>query len=255
MANRPWLAGIGAGLAVMTVTAVGAGAAELRVCTTDWPPFTVAGAGGAVGGVHTAAVTEAFKRLGHTLKIENVAWDRCWKQIQTGGYDVIYSASYKAERAQSTLYPKTPLQTLSYVAVVRKGTAASWDGKDVALLPQPLAAPRGYSITGDLRKAAGATVDDGALSDLQNLQKLLAGRVGTAVVEATVARALVTQLKAEDKVELMTPPVQAGKDYFVVVSRQYGGDPAAAQALVDRLDAVLADLSKEGFVAALLAKD
>src|SRR4051812_8070136 len=146
----------------------------LRVCTTEWPPFTVGGTAGSVTGVHTAAVTEAFKRLGSDVKIDNVTWDRCWKEVQNGTYDAIYSASFKPERAESTIYPKVPLQTLSYVAVIRKGSEHGWDGKDAAKLPQPVAAPRGYSITGDLKKVTGVTVDDGATSDLQDIQKLLA---------------------------------------------------------------------------------
>lgn len=232
------------------------GAAEaLKVCTTEWPPFTVGSEGAAVSGVHTAAITEAFKRLDHPVKIENVSWDRCWKEVEKGTYDVIYSASFKPERAESTLYPKVPLQTLSYVAVIRKGTAHTWDGKDAAKLPQPIASPRGFSITSDLKKTAGAQIDDGALKDVQNLQKLLIQRVGSVVVEATVAKVLLTQLKAEDKLEILAAPVQSGKDYFVVVSRKFGGSPAAAQALVDRLDPVLADLAKEGFIADLLAKE
>ena len=231
-----------------------ASADTLRVCTTDWPPFTVGGAGG-VTGVHTAAVTEAFKRLGSDVKIDNVTWDRCWKEVQNGTYDAIYSASFKPERAESTVYPKIPLQTLSYVALVRKGAEHGWDGKDAAKLPQPVAAPRGYSITGDLKKVTGTTVDDGATSDLQDIQKLLAGRVGTAVVEATVAKALLAQLNAEDKVEILAPAVQSGKDYFVVVGKKHGGGENSAQALADRLDKVLSDLAAEGFVARELAKD
>lgn len=243
--------------AIMTTAllAATAQADTLRTCTTEWPPFTVAEAGGGVGGVHTAAVTEAFKRLGHDLKIENVNWERCWKEVLNGTYDVIYSASYKAERAESTLYPKTPLQTLSYVAVIRKGTAHGWEGKDVAKLPQPLASPRGFSITDELKKAAGVTLDDGAQKDVQNMQKLLSGRVGTAVVEASVAKALLTQLKAEDKVEILAPPVQAGKDYFVVIGKKHGGSPTAAQALVDRLEPVLATLAQEGLIANLLSRE
>jgi len=248
-------------LAAVTLAAIvlfggsSSSADTLRVCTTDWPPFTVGGAGGSVTGVHTAAVTEAFKRLGSDVKIDNVAWDRCWKEVQNGAYDAIYSASFKPERAELTVYPKTPLQTLSYVALVRKGAEQSWDGKDAAKLPQPVAAPRGYSITGDLKKVAGTTVDDGATSDLQDIQKLLAGRVGTAVVEATVAKALLAQLKAEDKVEILAPAVQSGKDYFVVVGKKHGGGENTAQALADRLDKGLGDLAAEGFVARELAKD
>jgi polar amino acid transport system substrate-binding protein len=228
---------------------------SLRLCTTEWPPFTVSEPGRPVAGVHTAAVTELFRRLGLEVRIDSIAWDRCWKETQSGTYDAVYSASFKPERAEIALYPKTPLQSLSYVALIRKGTAHGWDGKDAGTLPQPVASPQGYSVTADLKKSPTAKVDDGGQKDLQNLQKLLAGRVGSAVMEATVAKVLLAQLKAEDKVEILAPPVQAGKDYFIVVGRKHGGSLATAQALLDRIEPVLAALVQEGFVATLLAKE
>jgi polar amino acid transport system substrate-binding protein len=229
-------------------------AASLRVCTVDWPPYTVSD-GRQVSGMHTEMVTELFRQLGDTLQIEQIAWERCLKEMETGGYDAAYSASYKADRAQYALYPKTPLQTVSYVIVAVKGTGTGWDaGRDAAKLAQPIAAPRGFSVTDELRKIAGVTVDDGATNDQQDMQKLAAGRVKSVAIEASAAKSLIEKLHLTDKVEVLSPELISGKDYFVVVAKRYGGSEAAAQQLTDALSAKLAGMRADGELERIVAK-
>ncbi|HSV29362.1 MAG TPA: transporter substrate-binding domain-containing protein [Candidatus Omnitrophota bacterium] len=225
-------------------------AQAVRLCTTEWPPYTV-GSGAVVDGVHTRMVLEAFRRVGLKATIDSVAWERCWNELAKGSYDGIYSASYNDERAQVARYPWTPLQSLSYVAVVRRGQGRDWTGDDLGKLPQPLASPRGYSITAILRKAVGA-VDDGAMKDAQNLEKLVAGRVGTAVVEAAVARVLIRDMGIADRVEVLPAPVGPPRDYFLVIGHKAGGSEAASSDLTSRLDAVLEEIRREGMVDRLL---
>jgi polar amino acid transport system substrate-binding protein len=229
-------------------------AAQLKVCTVDWPPYTTVDAkAGTIAGTHTDLVQELFKRMGDEVKIEAPAWERCLNDVKSGTYDGAYSASHKTDRAEYALYPKQALQTVSYVAVVLKGAGGAWDGKDVATLPQPIGAPRGFSITADLKKA-GAQVDEGALADEQNLQKLLTGRIKTMVTEARTGASLIAKLKVGEKVEVLTKPVSAGKDYFIIVSKKHGGGEAAAQALADKIDATLATLKADGTVDKLTNK-
>lgn len=237
------------GAALTLALAGGALAEPIRVCTTEWPPYTV-GSGASVRGLHTELVIEAFRRLGLEARIDTVAWERCWKELPKDTYQAIYSASYNDSRAEVALYPRTPLQRLSYVAVVRHGAVATGAKADLATLPQPLAAPRGYSITDDVRRR-GYTVDDGAMKDSQNIEKLLSGRVGTALVEKEVAESLVRSMGVSGKVDVL-PAVIEAKDYFLVVGREAGGSEAVARSLIERLDRVLADLRRENFLQHLI---
>lgn len=236
--------------------AMPAQAANLRVCTTDWPPFTISDSQTkAVTGSHTELTAAAFKRAGHEAQIESLAWERCLKEVETGGYDAAYSASFKDERAAYSIYPQKPMQTLSYVLVVRKGAKHGWDqAKDGAKLPQPVAAPRGYSITADLKKMPGVTVEESAITDSQNMQKLLAGRLEAMAVEETVLKALIKRHDAAGKIEVLQPPLVSGKNYFVIVSKKHGGSEAAARKLADQLDLAIGQLDKEGFLATVNAK-
>jgi polar amino acid transport system substrate-binding protein len=243
-----------AGALLVALLPVGALAAPLKVCTVDWPPYTVS-EGRQVGGMHTEMVTELFRRLDQTVQIDQIAWERCLKEVESGGYDAAYSASYKADRAEYAVYPKTPLQTVSYVVVVAKGTGTAWNAsRDAGKLAQPIAAPRGFSITGDLQKIAGVTVDDGATTDQQDMSKLGTGRVKTVVIEASVARSLIAKLNLAEKVEVLSPDFVSGKDYFVIVSKKHGGSLPAAQHLADDISTALAAMRSAGQLDQIMAK-
>lgn len=246
---------VAAAVAAMAM-AVPAHAAQLKVCTTDWPPFTTSDPQTkAVTGTHTELAAAAFKRAGHDAQIESLAWERCLKEIETGGYDAAYSASFKDDRAAYSIYPQKPLQTLAYVVAVRKGAKHGWDqAKDGTKLPQPVAAPRGYSITADLKKMPGVTVDESAITDSQNVQKLLAGRLDAMAVEETVLKALIKRFDAADKIEVLQPSLASGKNYFIIVSKKSGGSEAAARKLADQLDVAIDQLDKENFLATISAK-
>lgn len=245
-----------AATAIILTVAAPAQAASIRVCTTEWPPFTILDAQTkTVSGTHTELAAAALKRAGYEAQIDSLAWERCLKEVETGGYDAAYSASFKDERAAYAIYPQKPLQTLSYVMAVRKGTKHGWDAaKDGSKLPQPVAAPRGYSITADLKKMAGVTVDESAITDSQNVQKLLASRLDTMAVEETVLKALIKRFDAADKIEILQPPLASGKDYFMIVSKKFGGSEAAARKLADQLDAAVTQLDKENFLATVSSK-
>jgi len=235
-----------ASVAVTAMLSIAVQAAPLKLCTVDWPPYTVSD-GRQVGGMHTDMVSAIFARLKLEVQIDQIAWERCLKEVETGGYDAAYSASFKPDRAEYAIYPKAPLQTVSYVVVAAKGAGDGWDAhKDAAKLTQPIAAPRGFSVTSDLKKLPGVTVDDGSATDLQDMQKLGAGRIKTVVIEASVARSLIGTLKLADKVDVLQPDFATGKDYFVIVSKKYGGSPAAAQQLADQIAAAVGDLRGSG---------
>jgi polar amino acid transport system substrate-binding protein len=229
-----WLAG--------TASAV---ASPLRVCTVVWPPHTVVAADGkTVSGHHTELVRQAAAKIGRPATIEAVAWERCLKDLAEGRYDAAYSASHTAERSVYAIYPARALASLSYVAIIRRAQAASahgWSGGSgpaLAVLPQPVAAPRGWSVTRELSQVAALQVDDGSLNSDQDVRKLLAGRVGTAIVEASSAREILARLDPEGRLMVLDAPVVPVRDYYLIVSKAAAG-AAAAQHLAEQLAAAL----------------
>lgn len=238
-------------LVLMALSMRSMAAESVRVCTTDWPPHTV-GMGTDVSGTHTTAVIEVFRRLDMQVIIDSVPWERCWNELRKGTYQAVYSASYRDDRALTALYPSTPLQTLTYVAIIRKGHKRRWDGNDFATLPQPVGVPRGYSIGADL-SAKGVLVDDGAINDEANFKKLLAGGILSTVVERLVTDSIVHDLGIADQVEILPAPVGPAKNYYIVLGKRAGGSEEATKELLVRLDKVLSDMAREQFLERMTA--
>ncbi len=209
----------------------------LKACTTEWPPYVVASMNNeAVQGTHTHLLQNALQSLGISVQIDILPWKRCLAEVKAGRYDLIYSVSYSEERAEFLLFPQTPLQELSYVFATKDTTAeAAWArDHNPALLPQPIGVPLGFSVAAELRKIRGVKLDEGAIDDRANLEKLAKDRVKTILVEPTAFEVLANGLHYEN-LSLLQPAFVTGKAYFVAVSKRYGGDELEAQALTKQI--------------------
>lgn len=221
------------GLLTSPATAV----TTLRLCSVVWPPYTTF-TEGRVGGTHTDRVRATLNQLGYAVAIDVIAWERCLQGTREGYYQGIFSVSHSRERASFLLYPSVPLETLYYRAVVRKGTPHGWDeARRYARLPQPVAAPNGWSVTRHLKLQQGLAVDDGSVSNEQDIRKLLASRAGSAVVEVTVARLLLDRLDTQKQLEVLPVDIVPPRDYFFALSR-VAFSPEEASALIDALDQI-----------------
>lgn len=218
---------------VLLMSVLGAAtAAPMRACTVLWPPHTtLAGDGRTAAGLHTEIVLRAMKHVGVDLSIDVVSWERCLKDLAAGYYAAAYGASFREERAQYAVYPREPIDTVRYVAVVRAddGNAThGWDRRhDFSALPQPLAAPRGWSITEEVRSRSGLPVDDNSTHNDQDIRKLLAGRVGTAILEYRTARRLIDELDGGGRLRILDEPVVADRKYYIIFSRKALGEEGA----------------------------
>lgn len=218
-----------------------AGAVDFRLCTSDeWPPYVTIEAG-EIGGSHTERVRAAFRRMDLPVDIISLPWARCLDAVAAGDQDGAYSAAWTAARAVTAFYPAVPLGTVSYVLVTRRDAAAGWAAAhDPRTLPQPIAAPHGYSILSAVHALDGVQVVDHLATDQADLEALLRGEVGAIAIEANVARYIAERAHATDKIAILDPPLVPTKNYYVIVGKRYGGGEAAAQAFADRLSAALA---------------
>lgn len=228
-------------LAGALIAASAAAAEPMRVCTVVWPPYTVlAEDGKSAAGAHTEIVKRVMASAGFEMSIESVSWERCLKDLAAGYYAAAYAASYRDERAAYATYPREPIDVVRYVAVVRKGEARGWDSKRaLSALPWPIGTPKGWSVTEDLRQNKGVALDDSSTTNEQDIKKLLAGRIGTAVVGDRTARRLLERLDPERRLEVLEVPIVEARRYFIIFSRKALGD-AGAKAAADRVSAVLA---------------
>ena len=223
-----------------------AGAADFRLCTSDeWPPYVTIEAG-QIGGSHTERIRAAFRRMNQPVEIVSLPWARCLADVGSGDEDGAYSAAWTAERAATALYPTVPLGAVSYVFVTRRDGVDSWAAAhDPRNLPQPIAAPHGYSILAALHALDGVQVVDHLATDEADLEALLRGEVGAIAIEASVARYIAGRAHVADKIAILDPPLAPGKKYFMIVSRRYGGGEAAAAAFTERFSTALGAVAAE----------
>lgn len=204
-------------------------ATPMRVCTVLWPPHTTLAADGRTpGGLHTDIVMRVMRDAGFELLVDVVSWERCLKDLADGYYAAAYAASFREERAKYAVYPAEAMDTVRYVAVIRAGEASGWDARhDYASLPQPLAAPRGWAITEEIRTRSGLPIDDNSTHNEQDIRKLLAGRIGTAVVEFRAAQQLLAAFDPGGRLQILDEPVVAERRYYIIFSRKALGEEGA----------------------------
>lgn len=244
------------------VISVAAGTAEesqkpLKVCTVDWPPFTVMDSKGAgITGIHTEMVQKIFDFMQIKAEITSLPWKRCLSLVETGEYDAVYSASFKDDRAKYMLYPQEALDEVEYVFVTTKDPkTVAWDDKRTfANLPQPLGSPLGFSVTTDLKKEQGLKIDDGAVTDRTNFEKLLAGRVQSIVILRQAYESLKKEFKAEGKVFELQPAYIDKKKYFLTVRKTFDRPGFKATDFAKAVDSVILQMRTTGELKTIAAK-
>lgn len=218
----------------------------VRLCTVDWPPFTIVDkSSNQIEGIHVDIVNEVFKRIDLNVEIESIPWKRCLKMVEDGQRDGVFAVSYNKDRARYLLYPKEPLDIVEYVvATTVHPEKAGWsEKKQFSSVLQPLGSPQGYSVTADLKKEIDLKVDDGAVNDRVNFQKILGGRVNSIVM---LRQALDQMIKSEDaasKIYILEPPYVEGKKYYIGIRKSYKDEEIGAEFLVGAIDKTIEHLT------------
>lgn len=87
-------------LACFCLAAVNAQAAPLEVLTEDAPPFNMLNSEGQVTGLSTEIVQELFKRAGVDYRISLLSWKRAYVRTRNTANTALYSTTRTPEREQ-----------------------------------------------------------------------------------------------------------------------------------------------------------
>ena len=191
-------------------------------------------------GLNFELLDRVAARLGLRFHYLAAPWKRCLLDLKGNMVSGVLDASFKTERRENGTYPQHPanpaaadpsraLHIERYVVVRRQGGTADWNGKTFERLVNPAGAPLGYSVVDDL-KHAGITVDDGAPTTFDVLQKLLRGRIDVAILlQGEVAALLADDPALTGKVEVLPRPY-AEKPYYLMLSHRLAReDPELAR--------------------------
>lgn len=219
-------------------------AKELRLLTTEYPPFSIAGKSG--GGLFAELITEALGRKGWTVRVRSVPWVRVPLEVTSGRADGALIC-WPEEIKKFDLLPSRAAFTSELGFFVRKADADKINVTLAGVRGQKVGAVRGYGYPPTL-EASGAHLDY-VHDDQTNLRKLLAHRIDYVALEKVVGEYLLQQpelAEVRDKMVWKAPPF-ARLPLFVGIARQL---PNAASILADLNDG-LAAMAKDGSYQAL----
>lgn len=226
-----WRAGLAAwlGLGLWWGVALQASAADYKLSTLEWAPYTGAALPGQ--GVVSATIVEALKASGQRVEVQFFPWSRAVRLVDSdSAYVGFFPAYYSRERAARYLY-SDPVGHSQVVFLERTDTPVKWTSYD-DLQGQRIGVVRGFVNTEELdaRIASKVLLSEEAPDDRSNILKLVAGRIDLAVVDRQVYMHLVQtdpQL-ARVAAQLQTnPKVLESKNLYVCFQRSARG--AAAQ--------------------------
>lgn len=188
----------------------------ITLATTEWPPYVSQNL--ANNGFASEVVSKAFSRAGYTVALNFMPWKRALWKVETGHYDAAYPAYYSEERARIYALSK-PFSEGPLGFYKRKDRDIAYQTlRD--LQPYRIGVVRGYVSTSAF-DAVDFLEKDTADNDMQNLRKLLKGRVDLIVIDKLTAKYLINAAIPEGRrqLEFLSPPL-AANPLHVLFSRQ-----------------------------------
>ncbi len=225
------------GLISLAASASGAEAAELRLASDTWPPFTdVAGR----PRVALDLVDEALRRIDVRSETHIVAFDAVIQGLGLGNFDGS-AALWQDPQREGYLFFSAPYLENRLVLVGRKDADVS--AHDLApLAGARIAVVAGYSYGESVDGEAAPVFVEGA-SDQENLSRLLAGEVDYLLVDELLIRHV-----AQDQREDVSAHLEIGTHPLIVRPLHFAltrGVPGA-EAIIAKFDAAIAGMVADG---------
>lgn len=209
-------------------------AASLHITTEHSPPSSMRGEDGAITGRATDKVRELMARTGTGYRIEQLPWKRALLMAQTQRHTCVYSTSRTPEREA----------LFKWVGPTDEAEWQFWGRADHTFKLDTLEDARALRIgtyIGDARdeylRNRGFQVD-AVSNDLINPQKLLLDRIDLWAVAIRNGGSGPGQFDWSDKVVPLL--------VFHRVKVYLACHPSVPDALIDRLNATLADMRRDG---------
>ncbi|MEO5795751.1 MAG: transporter substrate-binding domain-containing protein [Rhodoferax sp.] len=207
------------GLGGMALTAMlvhSAWAEELVLVAADSRP-TAYIENGKPTGILVDVVTEAFRRSGHSVKIQLMPWARCLAEVRGGKVDGIFSVFRLPEREAFLAYTNVPVITQVEVFFAHADSNIRFDGNLATLANAKIGVILGTSygpeIDSLLKNGVWRQVTD--TNSVESLVAMLsAKRIELAPSYRYVFLDAAKRASAMDKIKELMPPVQSIPSYL-----------------------------------------
>lgn len=191
-------------------------AKELEIVSSPWAPYY--GEELPNYGVSAEIVQAAYENHGYKVKFKFLPWKRCLKELKYGEHDAILNAYYEKNRTKTFLFSEPYLQT-ELVFFKRRGEAPNeWKTLE-DLKPYIIGVISGSVYTPEFDAAEFLNKED-VETDVQNLGKLLLRRIDLIPLTPIVGTYLIDVHlpKDKDKFEILLPPLDDGRNLYLMFS-------------------------------------
>lgn len=194
---------------------------SLRLCSEDWPPYEYH-ENGQPRGLAQEIIYAVLRNMDVSVeRDDSVTWLRGLEAVRTGNMDMLYSAFKTPEREVYAYFPEEPLADSVWSLIVRKdGVSPVVFSGYASLRGKRLGLVRGYAYPDEfIKKVCGIAKCEVRTTSVENIRKLIGGRVDYAVEEVRVAKALAKQLGAEGKVVMVPDHVVVAQPIYSMFSK------------------------------------
>jgi polar amino acid transport system substrate-binding protein len=211
---RCWALGLGLGLALALHAP--AHARKLVLAATEYPPYY--GQNLDRGGPVVELTAAALRAGGHEVEVQFMPWVRALKSGEQGQVDGLIGVWHSPEREASFHYSDPVVSNRIVLCRLAGALPERFTGFD-ALRPYTIGVVRGYADPPGLSAAGVKT--EAVTHDLQNLRKLVAGRIDLVLIDSRVATHLIDRHLPQSaaRIRCLQPPVQEHPQYLVVSRR------------------------------------
>jgi polar amino acid transport system substrate-binding protein len=230
-------------LLVLLCVSVVSHAQPLKVCTNEWPPYTLLEEG-QVRGIDADLLHLVLSNLGISY---DITLEPCLRKMNDGKLDILLDAFYSVERAKTMIFPNEPMAESAMVlfhARARPYTINSVDdltGLRVGTEP-------GYAYSHEAFAKGTHFIREDAPTLDANVGKLLLGRIDLVITDRAVGLFTAKNMGVQDSIAYSPQPLYSDR-VFAAFSRR----PAIA-ALVPSFESELRRVKQTPEYAAILRR-
>lgn len=219
----------------------------LRLASPEDPPFAVLHKD-RVTGISAEILRAAFARLDRPLELFLVPGPQVFPGVESGQFDGVFGIFRTPEREKLLVYGQESLADQVVVLMARKDANVPDAGLD-ELKRFSLGVVQGVSygprLDRFLAQGGPARVETAATPE-ENLNNLLARRVDLAAMTRYGAMTVLERLGRTEEVREIAPPLDTQPSFAALSAKR------ADTALLASLDAVLADMKRDGTIQNIL---
>jgi ABC-type amino acid transport substrate-binding protein len=216
-----------AGLMLLSLQPVSARTLDVCVSDADAAPFSYPDR----EGQGQFLLRHAAARAGDGLRIIVEPRRRCLDNVERGRYQVLMVASnapsmlghYAYPMRDGALDPARSIGAIDNYVVRLKGSAVAWDGQRLTGLTRPVLHLFGRRSTIDRLAEMRIPASDAANLPQQLVEMLLSGRGEAAIMTEREWRAVQTDPRVGQRLELLAPAFQH-LDIYCAFNRQFAAD-------------------------------